>query len=309
MNYIERVLPSLGRGRGHPALDRSGRLRRRRTQRANGSTGDRGRDQGQPADGGVLKRLVAAGRRGRTVPRTASSLWRATCSAWTRPSLARVSAEVLAHHKVNRAAKPPRRRCWPRSGGPGPDEPGPGPGRVRRAGDRHGRIRACSSTPGGRPSAPTDALARLADHDVLRRVAVGLLPTPMQQLTQRQYRVRRGADWTVADAALLDELAAPAGPVPAGGAGGVACSWSPTARSPSWSPPWNGSPRSGRTTRSRPSPRHVRARAGGRGPGHHPDAVADAAPPGTERQLDHRRRSGAEVLARPGGVRSGAWPS
>ena len=50
----------------------------------------------------------------------------------------------------------------------------------------------------------------------------------------------------------------------------------------------------------RAAPPDVRARPGRRGTGHHPDAVADVAAPGRQRQLDHRRRPRPELLARHG---------
>ena len=63
-------------------------------------------------------------------------------------------------------------------------------------------------------SAP-DALARLAEPAVLRRVAGADLSAAEQELLSASYQQRPGpSDWSVADAALLDELSHQLGPVP-----------------------------------------------------------------------------------------------
>ena len=51
--------------------------------------------------------------------------------------------------------------------------------------------------------------------------------------------------------------------------------------------------------------RDLRPHPGGRGPRRQPDAVADAAPARRQRELDDRRRPGAELLARRGRGRPG----
>jgi superfamily I DNA/RNA helicase len=62
---------------------------------------------------------------------------------------------------------------------------------------------------------PPDALARLADPAVVARVAGSELTESQQRVLSASYQGRdRGTDWTVADAALLDELAHQLGPVP-----------------------------------------------------------------------------------------------
>ena len=142
-------------------------------------------------------------------------------------------------------------------------------------------------------SAP-DALARLADPALVARVAGTELNAAQQELLCASYRDReRTADWSVADTALLDELAAQLGPVP-----------EPEDREVSLfldsDLDGNGEVQELVTTMERLAPvrevdpfaagsGHLRPRSGRRGPGHHADAVADAPPPRTERQLDDRR--------------------
>ncbi|MFT3862117.1 HelD family protein [Micropruina sp.] len=59
---------------------------------------------------------------------------------------------------------------------------------------------------------PTEVLRRLDDPAITRRVAVGLLDATEQQLLTESLRHQ---NWSVADIALLDELASLLGPVPA----------------------------------------------------------------------------------------------
>lgn len=62
------------------------------------------------------------------------------------------------------------------------------------------------------PLEPTEVLARLADPQVVTAAGDGVLKHRDQVLLAEGYRNQRG--WTVADAALLDELVAICGPVP-----------------------------------------------------------------------------------------------
>ena len=61
----------------------------------------------------------------------------------------------------------------------------------------------------------TDALARLASPALAARMTAGILSDDETELLSASYRGRRGSyDWTIADAALLDELVHRLGPLP-----------------------------------------------------------------------------------------------
>ena len=310
MNYIERVLPSLGedavtlRSIGAVASD---------VVAAHAASGSDpppvGRDQGQPADG----RGARAG--WSHEPPAGRCRWscgspsRATSWCCAAAVLAQIRADVLAHHKLNlgrdgRRAGPARRAV----AGQRRRRPRPGAGRVRRPGHRHRRLRRVRAAPGGRRSArPTPwpgwptrtCCARLSGrHAVQRRVR------PAQRQLSRP--AASGRDWTVADGGLLDELVHLLGPLPEPEEPEVSLFLDPDSEVAEVV-----------TTADRLAPvrevdpfatpaRHVRAHPGRRGAGHHADAVADAPPPRPERQLDHRRRPGAELLAGSRGGRPGA---
>ncbi len=61
----------------------------------------------------------------------------------------------------------------------------------------------------------TDALARLASPSLTARLTAGILSADDAELLSASYRDREGSrDWTIADAALLDELVHRLGPLP-----------------------------------------------------------------------------------------------
>ena len=196
---------------------------------------------------------------------------------------------------------PPRRRCWPRC------------------------ARRCPTTSTWTPTPIDDLITDSAAYrmflnawwpplvatDVLRAAGrpgrrrpgspSGLLTRAEQAALAASYVEH--ADWSVADTALLDELVAILGPRP------PRRRRTPTRRcsSPSGSRgvgagddgrPAAPDPPRRRSGRGRL--RHLRPPAHRRDPGHHPDAVADAAPAGLAGVLDGRRRPGAELVARPG---------
>ena len=68
-------------------------------------------------------------------------------------------------------------------------------------------------------SAPA-ALARLADVELLKRVAASVLSDEECELLSASYR--GATDWTAADGALLDELVHLLGPLPRAGRPGAA---------------------------------------------------------------------------------------
>ena len=149
--------------------------------------------------------------------------------------------------------------------------------------------RAGRAGPARRPRALAGWPARDAAR---RRAAICSAPVRSADLARRRAR-------TVADVALLDELVHLLGPVPPErGDGDVAVPGRPTRSTPRSSPRRTGSPPSARSTRS-PARTDTYAHVLiDEAQDITPDAVADAAAARRQRQLDHRRRPGAELLAR-----------
>ena len=307
MNYIERVLPSLGEDAVTLRVDRRGRRRRRRARRR------RADDAAVAAIKGSLRMVaVLAGwctSRRQAVPlelRMTIAGRRARAAAPT--TLDRIRADVLAHHKLNPGRERRRDRpCSTPCGASAADEldleRDEFDDRVtdtRRVRDVPQRLVAA-----GR--ARTDALARLGSPD----------PDRAADRRHPERRRRRAAECVLprsAEQPRLDRRRR------------ARCSTSSSTcsgRCPS--------PRSARsslfleddaevtelvTTMERLAPqrevdpfataaRHLRPHPGRRGPGHHADAVADAAAPRRRARAGPssatRRRARGPTRARPNG--------
>ncbi len=212
MNYIERVLPSLGedavtlRSIGTVASD---------VMKISGERVD-------PAAVAAIKgslRMVPVLRRlvqepWQEVPLELSITMGGNVLRLDAGELARIRADVLARHKLNQgreiAEKALLNALWRKA----PDTLEMD---LDDFEDRAGDTAAFAMfTNAWWPavSAP-DALARLAEPAVLRRVAGADLSAADQELLSASYQQRPGpSDWSVADAALLDELSHQLGPVP-----------------------------------------------------------------------------------------------
>ena len=217
-------------------------------------------------------------------------------------ALDQVRLEVLAHHKLNTgreaAEKAVLAALWrmrpPELDLDREDFDDRGRRNVRAgrvlAGLVAGGHSAGRAGPPGRPG-PAASVVRLG--------AVQCRVRPGQRQLRRNAAER--SDWTVADGALLDELVTPART--GASAGGGRDLVVPGRRLSDVSEVVTTADRLTRgargSTRSPSRRPDVRAHPGRRGPGHHADAVADAPTTGAERQLDHRRRSGPELLAGP----------
>ena len=217
MNYIERVLPSLGedsvtlRSIGAVASD------------VVRITGDRVDDPATAAIKGSLRMVQAAAPSGHTSHRrrcrwSCGSPSRETC--WlSRPStLARIRSQVLAHHKLNTgreavaegtAERPVAQLQWAEEVDPADDD--------HERAEFYERVSDLATFKmflnAWWPtfSAP-EALARLADVELLRRISRSILSDEECELLSASYR--DAPDWTAADGALLDELAQLLGPLP-----------------------------------------------------------------------------------------------
>ena len=290
MNYIERVLPSLG----EDAV----------TLRSIGAVaGDVVKLTGERVDPapvaaikgslrmvGVLKRLVQEP--WQEVPLELSLTISGNVLRLNATELSRIRSDVLAHHKLNQgrevAEKALLSALWRQAGEVLELDRDDFDDRVRDT----AAFAMFSNAWWPGVSAP-DALARLAEPGLLARVAGTELTEHQQRAARRELpRARAGLG-------LDRRRRCPSrrtGPPPrsaarAGGSRGVALPGRPGRR-----PRGPGAGDHDGATGARPRGRsvrdgagHLRARAGRRGPGHHPDAVADAPPPRAERQLDDRR--------------------
>ncbi len=305
MNYIERVLPSLG----EDAV----------TLRSIGSVAsDVVKLSGERVDPAPVAAIKGSLRMVGVLKRLVQEPWQ---EVPLELSLTMVGNVLAAERR--RAVPDPGRRPRPPQAQPGPrrrregpalgalaagaGKPGAGSGRLRRPGPRHRRLRhvqqrlvaggqrARRPRPVGRsgacwpgspvPSSPSTSSACSAPATaVAPRPPTGRSPTP-----------RCSTNWPTSWVRCPSRRSAR-----------CRCSWTPT----------RSEVQELVTTMERlaPGPRarpvrvgsgHLRPRAGRRGPGHHADAVADAAPTRTERQLDGRGRPGAELVAGPARVGAG----
>ncbi len=212
MNYIERVLPSLG----EDAV----------TLRSIGSVaGDVVTLNGERADPalvatikgslrmvGVLKRLVAEP--WQEVPLELTLTIAGNVFRLGARELSRIRADVLAHHKLNLAREVAEKALLSALWRQAPDT------LELDRDDFDDRVRdtaafAMFSNAWWPAVSAPDALARLADPVVLARVAGTELTEQQQRLLGASYRDRgRASDWTVADARAPRRTAHQLGPVP-----------------------------------------------------------------------------------------------
>ncbi len=212
MNYIERVLPSLGedavtlRSIGSVASDVV-KLSGERVDSAPAAA-----IKGSLRMVGVLKRLVQE--TWQRVPLELSLTLVGNVLRLDAAEVARIKAEVLAHHKLNQsrdvAEKALLASLWRKRPENLDMEREEFDERVADT-----AAFAMFSLAWWPAVSPTDALAHLADPAVVARVAGSELTDSQQRVLSASFQGRsRGTDWTVADAALLDELAHQLGPVP-----------------------------------------------------------------------------------------------
>ena len=212
MNYIERVLPSLGedavtlRSIGSVASD------------VVTTTGERVDDPGVAAIKGslrmvpVLRHLVHAP--AQDVPQELRLTLYGEVLTLGAAELDRVRREVLAHHKLNQGREPAEKALltalW-RSRPPQVDlDRDEFDDRVLDTAAFTVFVNAWWP----RVAAP-DSLARLASPALAAHVCAGVLDPYETELLSASFRDRsRPTDWTVADAALLDELVHLLGPLP-----------------------------------------------------------------------------------------------
>ncbi|HOQ54072.1 MAG TPA: UvrD-helicase domain-containing protein, partial [Micropruina sp.] len=211
MNYIERVLPSLGedsvtlRAIGAVASDALGLVADRNDDAA--ATGIKGSLRMAP----LLQRLVNLplidpGPDGVRLRVTVKG----EVLGLEGPALARIRAEVLARHKVNRGRAPAEQALLKALVAQVPDEIDLERDVVEDliTSSAQWRMFVNAWWPA---LAPTEVLRRLDDPAIVRQVAVGLLNADEQRALQQSFTADT---WSVADIALLDELAALLGPVP-----------------------------------------------------------------------------------------------
>ena len=216
MNYIARVLPSLGedsvtlRPIGAVASD------------VVRITGDRADDPATAAIKGSLRMVRLLRRLVHEPPQEVPLELRITVQGdvvvLSADTLARIRSQVLAHHKLNTgreaAAKELLSALWRNSRWSEAVDP---------ADDDHERAEFYERVSDLATfkmflnawwptlSAP-EALARLADVELLRRISRSILSDEECELLSASYR--DAPDWTAADGALLDELVQLLGPMP-----------------------------------------------------------------------------------------------
>jgi DNA helicase IV len=215
MNYIARVLPSLGeasvtlRSIGAVASD------------VVRITGDRVDDPQTAAIKGSLRMVKVLRRLVQEPPQEVPLLLRITVDGnvlgLTANTLARIRAQVLAHHKLNTAREAVEKellkalwRVWT----PDSDDTLDHDQEFEEFGDRVSELasfRMFLNAWWPAVSAP-QALSRLADVELLKRISTSMLSNAECEVLSASYR--DATDWTAADGALLDELVHLLGPVP-----------------------------------------------------------------------------------------------
>jgi len=215
MNYIARVLPSLGEGSV--------------TLRSIGAvasdvlriTGDRVDDPRTAAIKGSLGMVKVLRRLVQEPPQEVPLELRITVdgSVLVLPpeTLARIRIQVLAHHKLNTGRDAVQKELlnamW-RAWKPDPDDALDHDQERDEFGDRVlelASFRMFLNAWWPAVNAP-QALARLADVELLKRISASILSSAECELLSASYQ--NATDWTAADAALLDELVHLLGPVP-----------------------------------------------------------------------------------------------
>ena len=215
MNYIARVLPSLGeasvtlRSIGAVASD------------VVRITGDRVDDPQTAAIKGSLRMVKVLRRLVQEPPQEVPLLLRITVDGnvlgLTADTLARIRSQVLAHHKLNSAREAVEKellkalwRVWT----PDSDDELDHDQELEEFGDRVSELasfRMFLNAWWPTVSAP-QALSRLADVELLKRISTSMLSNAECEVLSASYR--DATDWTAADGALLDELVHLLGPVP-----------------------------------------------------------------------------------------------
>jgi DNA helicase IV len=215
MNYIARVLPSLGeasvtlRSIGAVASD------------VVRITGDRVDDPQTAAIKGSLRMVKVLRRLVQEPPQEVPLLLRITVDGnvlgLTADTLARIRSQVLAHHKLNTAREAVEKellkalwRVW----SPDSDDALDHDQELEEFGDRVSELasfRMFLNAWWPAVSAP-QALSRLADVELLKRISTSVLSNAECEVLSASYR--DATDWTAADGALLDELVHLLGPVP-----------------------------------------------------------------------------------------------
>ena len=215
MNYIARVLPSLGeasvtlRSIGAVASD------------VVRITGDRVDDPQTAAIKGSLRMVKVLRRLVQEPPQEVPLLLRITVDGnvlgLTADTLARIRSQVLAHHKLNSAREAVEKellkalwRVWT----PDSDDALDHDQELEEFGDRVSELasfRMFLNAWWPTVSAP-QALSRLADVELLKRISTSMLSNAECEVLSASYR--DATDWTAADGALLDELVHLLGPVP-----------------------------------------------------------------------------------------------
>ena len=211
MTYIERVLPSLGedavtlRSIGGVAADVV-ELRGERADDAAVAT-----IKGSLRMVAVLKRLV--NEPWQDVPLELFVTMQGDVLRLGADELSRIRADVLAHTKLNAGREPAERALlnalWRKRG----DIDLEREDFDERVSDS-AAFAVFTNAWWPRVSA-TEALARLASPGLTARLTAGILSADDAELLSASYRDRQGSrDWTIADAALLDELVHRLGPLP-----------------------------------------------------------------------------------------------
>ena len=211
MTYIERVLPSLGedavtlRSIGAVAADVV-ELRGERADDAAVAT-----IKGSLRMVSVLKRLV--NEPWQDVPLELFVTMQGDVLRLGADELSRIRADVLSHTKLNAGREPAERALlnalWRKRGDIDLERD-----------DFDERVTDSAAfavfTNAWWPRVnATDTLARLASPTLAARLSAGILSADDAELLSASYRDRQGSrDWTIADAALLDELVHRLGPLP-----------------------------------------------------------------------------------------------
>nr|NLI51397.1 AAA family ATPase [Propionibacterium sp.] len=212
MNYIERVLPSLGedsvtlRAIGAVVTDVLPEVDATRIDSAAAAN-----VKGSLRMVQVLKNLVNLPLAPDAEPLELRTTVKGNVLKLDAAALDRLRAQVLAHHKVNLARDAAERALLAALRAQVPEELGLDADALDDliTGSAAYRQFLGAWWP---PLVATEVLRRLADPGVVARVAQGLLSPAEQDALAASYRDH--ASWSVADAALLDELVAMLGPVP-----------------------------------------------------------------------------------------------